>query len=165
MSFQDLDEFFDDTLRLPIGGKTYVIQSPDAKTGLYIQGMMSFAAQVRAGLDVDAENVQALQLDDEEERGLHRRLLGDTYDEMMDDGVRWHRIQHAGQTTLFWVLRGKAFAEEYWNGAGTPKAETTDPASEKSESEDPPASPGSSNSPEPSPESTTPGPTYSPAGP
>lgn len=145
--FKDLDEFFDPSLQLPIRGKTYVIESPDAKTGLFVQGMMSLAADARAGLDVNPADLQALKLDDDEERDLHKRLLGPVYDEMLADGVRWHQIQHVGHTVIFWVIRGKAFAEAYWNGGGDPKAHPGNPGSGSTASEDPPASPGSSSDP------------------
>lgn len=164
MTFQDLDEFFDDTLRLPIQGKTYVIESPDAKTGLFVQGLMSLAADARAGRKVDADDLQALHLDDDEEKDLHRRLLGTAFDEMLDDGVKWHRIRHAGQTAIFWVVRGKETAEEFWNGGGTPKAPTpTD--SEGSASEAPADSPASSSSPTETPATDGTGQTSSPTGP
>jgi hypothetical protein len=157
MSFRELDEFFDDTLKLPIGGKTYVIQSPDSKTGLWVQSMMAVAVAASSGRDVDPSDLEGLRLDDDEEKDLYRRLLGDTYQEMLDDGVRWHKLKHAGETTLFWVLRGKEFAERIWNGAGDPKAPASTPAPASTASEDPPGSPASSTSPDETPGSATPG--------
>lgn len=158
MSFRDLDEFFDDTLHLPIKGKTYVVQSPSAKVGLMVQGMMAVAADARAGRDVDPDDLQALKLDDDEERDFSRQLLGDAYDQLLGDKVGWHRVQHVTQTVIFWIVRGKEFAEAYWNGAGDPKAAAAaDPSS--TENEDPPASPASSTSPDETTGSATPGPT------
>lgn len=123
MSFTDLDEFFDPTLKLPIGGKTYVVPSPDAKTGLWAQGMMTAAVQIRAGETPDG--LEALVLDDDEERDLYERLLGDAYAEMVADGVKWHKIKHAGTTALWWVVYGKDVAERFWNaGGGQGKART-----------------------------------------
>ena len=45
MSFADLDGRFDDALRLPVKGKTYVIPSPPAVTGLRVQRLMQIGTK------------------------------------------------------------------------------------------------------------------------
>ncbi|SDJ53994.1 DUF7426 family protein [Nonomuraea jiangxiensis] len=39
-AFKDHDEFFDATLKLPVGGKTYVIPPSSAEVGLLCQRLM-----------------------------------------------------------------------------------------------------------------------------
>ena len=133
MSFADLDEFFDDTLKLPIGGKTYVIRSVDAETGLWCQRMMESAAVVSAGAQLSEGDVDGLLLDDDQERDLFRRVLGATYDEMVADKVSWERLKHAGTTAFMWAAGNKETAEEFWlsGGAGPGKKKRPVPQDHK----------------------------------
>lgn len=107
MSFRDLEEFLDPTLKLPIRGKTYTVQSPDAKTGLWVQALF----------------IESKILDDDDERAAFQRVLGDTFDEMSADGVPWEYVKHAATTAMLWIVHGKDAADRFWNGGGdTPKA-------------------------------------------
>jgi hypothetical protein len=129
----------DPVLRLPIKGKTYVVKSPDAATGLFIQSLMSTAQMSRSGLPVAGTVDAQLVLDDDDERNLFQRALGDTYAELSTDGVGWHNIKRAGSAAVLWIHRGEEAAELFWNGGTSdPKA----PISEDPEStanEAPPA--------------------------
>lgn len=106
--FQDLGEFFDDTLTLPIGGVDYVIPSPSAELGLAVEALV-----MRGGRITDADLVL---LSDDEERDLYGRLLGSAWDAMLADKVAWSRMQHAGKTTMIWVAMGQEAAERAWLG-------------------------------------------------
>jgi hypothetical protein len=121
MSFVDLDEFFDDTLKLPVGGKLYTIASVDAETGLWCQRMLSTAAVVAGGAQVDESDVGDLLLDDDQERDLYRRVLGTTYDELVTDGVSWERLKHVGTTAFMWAAGNKETAEDFWVTGGGSK--------------------------------------------
>lgn len=116
MSFKNLDEH--PTLRLPIKGKTYVVPSPDARTGLWVQAMVATTAAARAGVTPDQGDVD-LVLDDDEELDLYKRVLGTAHQQLLDDGVPWHTLRKAGVTAFFWIAYGDDVAERYWNG-GTP---------------------------------------------
>lgn len=161
MPFQDLDDYLDPTLKLPIGGKLYSVNSPSARTGIQVNGLVAAARAVQAGEDIAASDLAALSLDDSEERDFFRSLLGSTMEEMLQDGVGWHQVRHAGLTTMFWVTRGRAAAETFWQSGGdNPKAPT--PAAPKKpkgkKRRTPagrPASPGSSTP--PSEDTTSPG--------
>ena len=148
MSFQDLEEFFDPTLRLPIRGKTYVIQSPDATTGLWCQRILEVAAKVKDGKDVDDKTAQTLQLDDDEERTLYERLMGDTYQEMLEDNIPWEYLKHAGTTALLWAAGNVETAETFWrSGGASPEAERPKPQDHKASAKKArPASRGGSTS-------------------
>lgn len=121
-AFPDLDEFFDDTLRLPISGKVYVIQPVDSKTGLNMQRMMTIATQAAVGVDISPEQVAALELDDAGEDQLYRLALGDVYDQLVADGVNWPRLKHAGLTAYFFQITGREMAEKVWATGGPGKA-------------------------------------------
>lgn len=124
MSFRDLDEFFDSSLRLPVRGKTYVIPSPDAKTGLWCQRIIALAGKGKDGLTDD--DAASLRLDDDEERDLFQRLLGDAFEEMVADGLPWEHVKHCGMTALMWAAGNSEQAEAYWNAGGDPKAAPRD---------------------------------------
>lgn len=132
MPFNPFTEY--PTLKLPVGEKTYVVESPDADTGLWVHAMMGTALATDAGL----------VLDDDEEVNLFRRVLGPTYDEMRADKVRWPVLKRAGSTAVMWIAFGEDAAEAVWNGSAEGKAPNPEPSS--SESEAPPASPASSSS-------------------
>lgn len=131
-AFGDLSEFLDPTLRLPIDGKEYVVPPADAATGLYCQkflGAIKSLAKAITGQDVDedqdededapAPNVDADAvevLDDHQEVELYQRCLGPVYQELLDDGVDWPRIRHAGMTAFWYVAAGEQRAEQFWRG-------------------------------------------------
>src|SRR5262245_50084393 len=106
MTFRDLDEVFDDSLRLPIGGKTYVVPPADARLGLYCQRLLA------AGIDAHAGRTPVFptQLDDAQELDLYQRCLGPVYNELVADGVTWPKIRHAGTTAYLWTAGDKELA-------------------------------------------------------
>lgn len=118
MSFADLDEFFDDSLRLPVGGKVYVIASVDAETGLWCQRMMISAADVATGGQLSEDDIEDLVLDDDQERDMYKRVLGPVYDQLIADGVSWERLKHVGTTAFMWAAGNKQNAEEFWVSGG-----------------------------------------------
>lgn len=116
MGFEDLANFATRaTISLPISGKIYVVNDVDAETGTWASLLANRTnSALKSGEDVDASRVAALILDDEEERNLYQRLLGDTYEEMVADGVEWSWVKHAGTTVLIWVTNSLEAAEKVW---------------------------------------------------
>ncbi|MFD0659770.1 DUF7426 family protein [Thermocatellispora tengchongensis] len=128
-TFQDLDDFFDDSLPLPVGGKWYRIPAPDAEVGLLCQRLMHASLAAEQGEAVDDPKLTALAevvLTDDEERDLYQRVLGPVFDELRADGVSWPKIQHVGATALVWVAAGKDAAAKMWasGGMGKPRPRT-----------------------------------------
>ncbi|MEV0379809.1 hypothetical protein [Nonomuraea sp. NPDC050643] len=124
-TFQDLDEFFDDSLRLPVGGKWYVIPAPDAEVGLLCQRLMHASLAAEQGETVEDPKLTELAeivLNDDEERDLYQRILGPVWDELRADKVTWPRIQHVGATALVWVAAGKDAAAKIWASGGAGEA-------------------------------------------
>lgn len=114
-----------DPLELPINGKTYTIQPPDAATGLLVSQIGMVLLDLTDGRKVTAGDprMKAI-LDDQEEAELMDRLLGDALVQMKADRVPYPYLQLVLQTALAWVLYGDAAAERLWVGGTAPKAPT-----------------------------------------
>jgi len=94
MAVKDLSSFLDDdALEFPIGGKTYRVESPDAKTGLFLSSLANIGVNAAGGGQVSEADLEKLDLDDVEERDFMKMVLGDTLDELIFDGVSWVKIQ------------------------------------------------------------------------
>lgn len=122
MAFKDLDEFFDDSLRLPVGGREYVIAAPTAETGLWCQQIIERGADARRRAEAGEEPKEGDTLDDTAEKELYQRVLGPVYDEMIEVGLSWPKIKHVGYTAFFWCAGNKDTAEKYWESGGDPEA-------------------------------------------
>lgn len=141
---RDLEEFFDPTLRLPIRGKTYVVRSPSAAVGLRAQRLMATGVAAVNGVELSAEDVKGLELDDDQERELMPQVLGDVYDEMLADGLPWHWIRHAGTTAFMWIASGREAAERFWEEPPGEHEPPVPPAAESKPSKEPSSAPGGS---------------------
>ena len=121
MAFKDLNEVFDARLALPVNGKTYYIPEPDAELGLWCKAMATAGYNISAGITPADDSLPNLQLDDDEEDAMYRRLLGPVYDELLADGVGPVRLHFIGATAFIWVALGPDVAEAYWGSGGDPK--------------------------------------------
>lgn len=142
-SFEDVAEYFDDTLKLPVSGKTYTIQGPSAELGLLCQRRWIAMSAATEGQQVTEAERDRIRLDDAEEELFTQRLLGPAWDQMVADGVSFALLQHVGLTVFLWVVAGTESAEEFWQapkdqakpkpnrasrrhgGTSSPKASTT----------------------------------------
>lgn len=110
MALEDLSALADDpVLELPIDGRVYVVQGVDGETGVWATLLLELGQAALAGKEVDGS-----RLDDDQERETYARLMGDTYQELLDAGVKWERIKHCAYTTLLWVTSGMKAAETFW---------------------------------------------------
>lgn len=100
--YDELGEFFDPGLVLPIGGTGYRVESPTAREGLRLRKLLLTTT-----------------LDDKAELAELRQLMGSTFDEMLAAGIKWPEIMHAGRTALLYFGVSPAFAEKHW-GADDP---------------------------------------------
>ncbi|MEU1883432.1 hypothetical protein ABZ470_39515 [Streptosporangium sp. NPDC020072] len=107
--FKDLDDFFDDSLPLPVGGKTYRIPPPSAEVGLYCQRLAEAGVAAASGKDVSEAN-----LDDANELELYGKVLGPVYDQLVADGVSWPRIKHVAVTAFLWIVGNDDAAAAFW---------------------------------------------------
>lgn len=120
MAKRNLSEFFDDGLEyegIPSSkfpdGKSYRVASPDAKVGLWLQSMAELATVATTGANLTESARKRLILDDDEERNLYERVLGATWDEMLEDGVAWMLLQKIGQDAYIYF----AMSEQHANAA------------------------------------------------
>jgi len=114
-TFEALDAFLDDCLELPVRGRdgtvrTYRIEDPSAEDGIRIEKITTLAARLAAGGTAPSTEL----LSDEEERDLFRMCLGDAYDQLLADGVKWALFKHVSLTAMFWITSDKATAQEFW---------------------------------------------------
>lgn len=110
MSFADLSEILDPTLRLPIRGKTYVIPPVSAAVGLRLQALRAVITRQK----LTGSERESLRLGDNEELDLVRDCLGTAYGEMVADDVPWEHVKHAGMTAYIRWTTGEAAAETFW---------------------------------------------------
>lgn len=99
----DLDALMDPDLHLPIAGKDYRITC-SAWQGLHLHRLISSGAV----------------LSDDEERAEILQMLGDTYQQMVDDDIRWPTIVHAGRTAILWFGHSEAAGAALWERLGAP---------------------------------------------
>ncbi|WP_066360254.1 DUF7426 family protein [Herbidospora mongoliensis] len=112
--FEDLDTFFDGSLKLPIGGKTYRIPSPDGETGLKIQRW--YDALFKATKDRTDSDRQVLA--DADENDLYAQALGPVKAELLADDVDWEKIKHVALTAVVWIASSDASAAKFWARPG-----------------------------------------------
>lgn len=117
MAFKDLGDWADLAgLKLPIGGKVYVLPPVSAELGPRLQTLVSAGVDVARGKQFDDSGREVL--DDLAERDLYREVLGSAYDEMVDNGVPWLVLKHAALTSIFDVTVDRDTAERYWESLG-----------------------------------------------
>lgn len=143
-TMRDLRDFYDPSFKLPIGGKTYTIESPNADEGLRIRMLFSDPNTQYTNDDQIAEIAKLMgatwvpklvkipALDplsgepafDDDGKPLETDAdwgdyQGGVWGEMRDDGISWPEIVHAGTTALIHYGQGAMLAELYWeNGMG-----------------------------------------------
>lgn len=134
MPFKDLDDFFHDTLDLPIGEKIYSVPSPPATLGLWCQRVFGAGVGIANGESPDKIPNMPQFFDDDEERALYERLLGPVWTQLSDDGVNWERIRLVGMTAFIWIGASRDLAEQFWNSGGDPKASASNRAARRTRS-------------------------------
>lgn len=97
---------------VPLGGKRYRVESPDAETGLRLTALADIARAAQQKREVKPEDVAKLNLDDDQEREFAVQVLGDTYAELMADGVAWTIIQRVVQYAYIYFSMGAETAEK-----------------------------------------------------
>jgi hypothetical protein len=115
VAFQQLGELLDETLALPVKGKTYTVPPPSAATGLRVQAIMQAAA-----VSADGGQVDEAVLKDAAERDMYVDVLGTAHAEMVADDVPWPTLKHCAITAMVWIVQNKDAAERYWNAGGDP---------------------------------------------
>jgi len=129
MPFEDLAQFVANSFDLPYNGRVYTVPAPNARDGLWLQALLDGAESYVLTRAIGAANTKVLS--DEEERGVYQIALGTAYQEMIDGGVPWPVLKHAGMTAWTYWCRSPDAAERYWAtlkaGQGNEPAPEGDP--------------------------------------
>lgn len=127
--FRDFTEILggDAGIALPIAGRTYRIRPCDAETGLYLTGLFAQIERYSQGRSPTVAALEGEELDDDQERALMRRVLGDALDQMITDRVPWPAVQLAMAAGWAYHVHGRDAALAIWNAGGDPKAAAPPP--------------------------------------
>ncbi|WP_422389940.1 DUF7426 family protein [Arthrobacter sp. N1] len=107
---KELGDFLNPILVVPVGGKTYQFKAMSAENGLFVQTLSENAQKA-----IDAgEPLTKLALESEGDSDSYmRRVLGDTYDELMADGVSAIVIKRLLSVVMAWTFQGFESAERF----------------------------------------------------
>lgn len=108
----DLGEFFDPDLVLPMRGKKYRITSPTAAHGLRLRKLFARTDQKISDAEELAEVMQLLGAEEDPKTGI---WSGGTWAEMEAAGLTWEEILHAGRTALMHFGMSKTLAQVQWH--------------------------------------------------
>lgn len=112
----DLRDMLDaPTLKLPIGGKTYVVQACTADAWLRLQEIND---RITAKAKTSEDGTDVATATGVSELEMFKMALGDTFAEMITGQVTAVELKHAGVTAYYWQLGNEAVAEAMWQSAG-----------------------------------------------
>ena len=124
----ELGDYLSPVLGIPIGGKTYRVQAITAQNAIIIEKSMNAAAvDLQNGAD---PNSIELASDDTEDEYL-TRVLGDTYQELLDGGASMIAIKHVVSIVLAWNFNSFEKAVEYHAAQGKVRPARKVPADRK----------------------------------
>ncbi|WP_176451837.1 DUF7426 family protein [Enemella dayhoffiae] len=121
MAFRPPTQVFQDHIDLPVpirgDVKTYRIESVSIRTGQFVQELSSLMIAAQQGQEISDADRERLKLDDDQEQEFKKALLGEAYDQMVDDGVSWEAMKIVTQTVMYWTVHNREAAEEFWEAA------------------------------------------------
>ena len=122
MALKDLREALKSSLKLPIGGTVYEVQPISAELGLRFQDLMDIAAKSKKAQEAQQEytpdDSDVEVLNDAAEKDLYKEALGDAWEQMVADGVRFAELKLAALYVIFHAIYGDTFADAYWASGG-----------------------------------------------
>lgn len=101
------EEFAQEPLEFPIGGKVYRLEPYDIPTGLKLTKVIT------------RQDEEFAQLPPEE---LYKLALGNLWDQMVADGVSLAAVSRCGLTAISDFQYGREMAEAAWEKGADPKA-------------------------------------------
>jgi len=108
-------------------GRTYKVKSPSAKFGLLLERMMTAWSDGVAHTPTDDDIKDLLQLvtnEDGDPVDFSQRLLGDVYQELIDDGVSAERMQMIRTVVMAHYGHGAVVARQIVEQSGEAVART-----------------------------------------
>lgn len=113
---KELNDFLSPTLIVPAGGKEYRFASVSAQTGLKIQHMMTLGFKAQAGQNITEKDIELIS--DDEEIDFFRAVLGDTYDELLEDGISFQGLRQLTSLVTIWTTQSFEAAQQYFLAGG-----------------------------------------------
>ena len=127
MPFVDLSEFLteNDLTVQGLGPRDYSIPAPDAETGLRYTALANVAKKAARGDDISETDLQALKLDDAEEREFSEQILGsEVLAQMVEDKLPWPAITRTAQYAFtHFAVSPEAARKAFEAGAFSGKAQ------------------------------------------
>lgn len=97
-------------------GRDYRVESPDPRTGLFLTSVHELGLAASAGATLSPSDLARLRMDDDEEKSFYQLILGDAYQQMVDDGVKWPKIQDVATHAYLTFNRNNEAAERLLAG-------------------------------------------------
>lgn len=113
---QELDDFFNPALLLPINGKEYRVKAVDAQTGLRLQNLLSAGLKAASGEEITAKDIELVSDDDEPD--FFTTILGDVYPQLVEDGISYKGIQFISSVVFVWTTQSFDIAQQMWRSGG-----------------------------------------------
>ncbi len=131
-SLAELGDYLNPMLMIPIGGKTYRVKPITAKNAIIIEKSMNEAAlDVKNG--ANPNDIELASDDDQDEYII--RVLGDTYQELIDGGAPMVAVKHVVALVLTWTFADFDKAVEYHKAGGKVRPARRVPADRKPKTE------------------------------
>lgn len=124
----ELGDYLNPVLGIPIGGKTYRVQAITAQNAIILEKSMNeAAADVKNGANPNDIELASDETQDE----YMTRVLGDTYQELLDGGAPMIAIKHVVALVLTWTFADFDKAVEYHKAGGKVRPARKQPADRK----------------------------------
>lgn len=114
--FKELDDAFKPVLQIPLNGKTYRVSAVDYTTGLHFQKLLALGVKAHAGQEISPDDIELVS--DEDEPDFLRRALGDTFDELINDGISYNGLKFVSSIVFIWTTQSFDAALELWRSRG-----------------------------------------------
>lgn len=114
--FTELDDAFRPTLQIPLNGKQYRVGAVDYETGLYFQRILALGVKAHQGQEISADDIELVS--DEDEPDFLRRALGDTFDELVKDGISYNGLKFVASLVFTWTTQSFDAAKQLWDSRG-----------------------------------------------
>lgn len=139
MAFEDLAAFIRPGFDLPVLGHSYYVPPPNARDGVWLQAIIDTGESLLVTRAVTAANRTILA--DDKERTAYEMALGSAYGEMLEAGIPWPVLKHAGMTAILYWTRSPEMAEKYWARFGEDSGKAQHPAASEETNSPPDGSP------------------------
>lgn len=108
---QELGEFLNESLTLPVGRRKYVVPAATGRAWLQLQ-------ELAAAMDLDEANKMRTT-------DLYKLALGPVFDQLIEHDQPGNVITQCGNTAFYWQLGRDDLATMFWESGGNPSPRPT----------------------------------------